>query len=120
MVTMTAVDGVMRVTASHENFTKLLRTVIADIEVNESWYLGRYEDVTLAVRNGTVESAKAHFVHDGYFEGRLPFPIKVDERWYLSTYLDVAEHVRKATFPSGQAHFDAEGYREGRLPFKLV
>ena len=57
--------------------------------------------------------------HDGYFEGRLPFPIHVDETWYMRQYPDVAESVRRGILPSAQAHFDEDGYREGRLPFGM-
>ena len=70
-------------------------------------------------RNGLVQSARAHFVNDGYFEGRMPFPIHVDERYYLSQNKGVADYVRKGMLESGQQHFDENGYAEGRLPFGL-
>ena len=60
-----------------------------------------------------------HFVEDGYFEGRLPFPMKVDERWYMTQYPDVADSVRRGILQSAQAHFDEDGYREGRLPYGM-
>jgi hypothetical protein len=66
-----------------------------------------------------VESAKQHFMEDGFFEGRLPFPMPVDERWYLEENADVAESVRKGVVGSGQQHFTEDGYREGRLPYPL-
>ncbi len=62
---------------------------------------------------------RLHFVNDGYFEGRLPFPIHVDERYYLSQNTGVADYVRKGMLESGQQHFDENGYAEGRLPFAL-
>jgi hypothetical protein len=58
-------------------------------------------------------------VNDGYFEGRLPAPIRVDEAWYLRRYPDVAEGIRKGILTSAQEHFDMDGYKEGRLPFEM-
>ena len=40
-----------------------------------------------------MRSAQQHFVDDGYFEGRLPFPMRVDEKWYLQQNPDVADSV---------------------------
>lgn len=66
-----------------------------------------------------MASARQHFLDDGYFEGRLPFPMPVDERWYLEHYPDVAESVRKGVVGSAEQHFAEDGYREGRLPYEL-
>ena len=79
----------------------------------------RYEDIARAVREGSIASAKQHFVDDGYFEGRLPFAVPVNERWYLEQYPDVAESIRKGVVASAEQHFAEDGYREGRLPFAL-
>jgi hypothetical protein len=116
MVTIGVVKGVTQVSAPYEDFLKLLRTLISVIEIDEGWYLRQYDDVALAIRSGTVQSAQQHFAVYGFFEGRLPFQITIDEEWYLAANPDVAENVRKGIIPSGQAHFDAAGYREGRLP----
>jgi hypothetical protein len=78
-----------------------------------------YPDIAEAIVQGIVLSSKSHFINDGYFEGRLPFPIQVDERYYLTQNPGVAEHVRKGDLASGQQHFDENGYQEGRLPFGL-
>ena len=93
--------------------------MIADMEVEEQWYLQQYPDVAAAIAKGLIKSAKTHFVTDGYFEGRLPCPIKVDEKWYLQQYPDVAESVHSGEIDSGQKHFTQDGYREGRLPFAI-
>jgi hypothetical protein len=58
-------------------------------------------------------------VSDGYFEGRLPAPVKIDEAWYLRRYPDVAEGISKGLLTSAQEHFEMDGYREGRLPFEM-
>jgi hypothetical protein len=93
--------------------------MISGIAVDEAWYLKEYEDIARAIRDGKVDSPKQHFIDDGYFEGRRPFPMPVDERWYLREYPDVAESVRKGVVASGEQHFDEDGYREGRLPYPL-
>ena len=118
-VEITSVKGELRVNVSYDGFIEILRSIISGIELDEDWYLSEYADIAEAVKAGRLASAKQHFVDDGYFEGRLPFPIEVDERWYLEQNPDVAENVRKGLLSSGQQHFAEDGYREGRLPRKL-
>ncbi len=118
-IEISTVRGELRVNLSYEDFVKILRTMISGIEINEAWYLSTYEDIAAAIRGGVVRSAKQHFVDDGYFEGRLPFPMQVDERWYLGQNPDVAESIRRGDVPSAQEHFEQDGYREGRLPFGM-
>ena len=116
-VEISTIRGELRVNVSYEDFIRLLKKMIVGTEVDEDWYLRTYEDIAKAVREGLIKSAQQHFVEDGYFEGRLPYPMKVDERWYMVQYPDVADSVRRGTLPSAQVHFDEDGYREGRLPF---
>jgi hypothetical protein len=97
----------------------MVRRMIAGIEVDEKWYLEQYPDIAAAIEQGIVTSAQEHFVNDGYFEGRRPFPIRVNERWYLMNNTGVADYVRQGRLVSGQQHFDENGYDEGRLPFAL-
>lgn len=118
-VEISTIRGQLKVNVSYDDFIKIIRMMIAGIEVDEAWYLREYEDIALAIRNGSVASAKQHFVDDGYFEGRLPFPMPVDERWYLQQYPDVADSVRKGVIGSGRQHFVEDGYREGRLPYAI-
>jgi hypothetical protein len=118
-IEISTIRGELRVNLSYENFVSILRTMIRGIEVNEAWYAKTYDDIGGAIKDGIVRSAKQHFVDDGYFEGRLPFPIAVDERWYLSENPDVEESIRKGTVDSAQDHFEKNGYREGRLPFGM-
>ena len=116
---ISTIRGELRVNVSYDDFIRLLKKMIVGTVVDEEWYLRTYEDIAKAVREGTIKSAQHHFVEDGYFEGRLPFPIKVDERWYSAQYPDVGDSVRRGVLPSAQAHFDEDGYREGRLPFGM-
>ena len=118
-VEISTIRGELRVSVSYEDFIRLLKRMIVGTEVDEEWYLRTYEDIANAIREGTIETAQQHFVEDGYFEGRLPFPIRVDERWYTNQYPDVGDSVRRGVLPSAQAHFDEDGYREGRLPFGM-
>jgi hypothetical protein len=118
-VEISTVRGELRVNVSYEQFLQIIKKIISGIEVDEEWYLRTYEDIAKAVRDGAVSSARQHFIEDGYFEGRLPFPIKVDEKWYLQQNPDVADSVRRGAVASGQTHFEEDGYREGRKPFPL-
>lgn len=118
-VEISTVRGELLVSLSYEDFINLIRLMISGIEVDEAWYRRQYEDIASAIRDGQVASARRHFIDDGYFEGRMPFPITVDEKWYQAQNPDVAESVRKGVVQSAQVHFDEDGYREGRLPFDL-
>lgn len=113
------VDGTPTISCSYEDYLAMLRRVIAGIEVDEDWYLRRYPDIADAIAQGIVKSAQEHFVNDGYFEGRQPFPIRVNERWYLMNNVGVADYVRQGKLESGQQHFEEHGYTEGRLPFPV-
>jgi hypothetical protein len=118
-VEISTVKGELRVNVSYEEFIRIIKLMISGVEVHEDWYSRTYEDIGKAIRDGVVASAQHHFVDDGYFEGRLPFPIHVDEKWYLQQNPDVADSVRRGVIPSGQAHFEEDGYREGRRPFNI-
>jgi hypothetical protein len=118
-IEISTIRGELRVNVSYENFVAILRQMIQGIEVDAAWYARAYEDIGNAIKAGTVASAQQHFVHDGYFEGRLPFPIRVDEAWYLANHADVADSIRNGTVATAQEHFDMNGYREGRLPFGM-
>jgi hypothetical protein len=118
-VEISTVRGELRVSLLYDDFIKLIRMMIAGVEVDEAWYRQQYEDIGRAITEGQIASAKQHFVDDGYFEGRLPFAIPVDDDWYKREYPDVAESVRTGVVASTQTHFDEDGYREGRMPFDL-
>lgn len=117
--TTATVRGKTRVSMSYDIFLKIIKMVLSTVDVDEGWYLRQYDDIAAAVKSGVVKSARQHFIEDGYFEGRQPFPIKVDEAWYLEQNPDVAQDVKAGKLASAQEHFDSNGYREGRLPFAL-
>jgi len=118
-VEISTVRGELRVSLSYDDFIKIIRLMISGIKVDEEWYLQEYGDIAQAIRDEQLMSAKQHFLDDGYFEGRRPFPMPVDERWYLEQYPDVAESVRKGIVGSVEQHFAEDGYREGRLPHEI-
>ena len=103
------------VVLSHEKLQALVRQFLELVEVDEEWYLSTYPDVAEGIANGGVLSARDHFIHDGYFEGRLPHDVEVDEAWYYEAYPDVAANF-KAGGPSAKEHYLEHGYREGRSP----
>lgn len=118
-VEISTVRGELRVSLSYDDFIKIIRLMISGIQVDEEWYLQEYGDIAQAIQDEQLTSAKQHFLDDGYFEGRRPFPMPVDERWYLEQYPDVADSVRKGVVGSAEQHFDEDGYREGRLPHEI-
>jgi hypothetical protein len=109
-------DGGHYVELLEAKFFGLLRHVLAQVDVDEDWYLASYNDVAEAVRTGSLKSARTHYVRAGYFENRLPRPIQVHEDWYLAEYPDVADAIRNGAFASATHHFESDGFKEGRLP----
>lgn len=97
-------------------FLELLRCLLVQVEMDESWYRETYKDVDAAVLAGTLKSARQHYIIAGYFENRFPRPVVVDEAWYLKTYPDVAAAIRSGSFTSATQHFERDGFKEGRLP----
>jgi hypothetical protein len=59
----------------------------------ESYYLQSHPDVAAAVENNAFETALAHFLECGQFEGRDPSP-RFNTQYYLQQNPDVAAVVR--------------------------
>jgi hypothetical protein len=106
-------------TATYEDLVKMIQKFLCSVDFDEAWYLETYPDIADAVRDGRVESARQHFIENGYFEGRLPAPPRIDEKWYLENYPDVAVAVESGVVVSAERHFQDTGYFEGRLPHAL-
>ncbi|HEY3845793.1 MAG TPA: hypothetical protein VGL95_01620, partial [Acetobacteraceae bacterium] len=66
-VEISTVKGELRVNVSYEEFIRIIKMMIAGVEVQEEWYARTYEDIGKAIRDGIVASAQQHFVDDGYF-----------------------------------------------------
>ncbi len=90
---------------------------IANVEIDEVWYLDRYPDVAKAIEDKILKSATEHYCHSGYFEHRMPYYISVDPSWYVEQYPDVRDAIQNKVFASAQAHFELIGFKEGRHPF---
>lgn len=72
-----------------------------------------YPDVAKAFAAGDVQSARAHFIGFGYFEGRLPSNNFFDAAAYAEANPDVeARFGRNAE--QLLSHFSKHGYFEGR------
>jgi hypothetical protein len=108
----------LQVVTSYENLIKMIKLILAGVQVDENWYLKQYPDVAQAISDDMVGSARQHFIDNGYFEGRLPFAMDVDEKFYQKEYPDVADSIKRGSEASAQDHFLRDGYKEGRLPFR--
>lgn len=51
-----------------------VRTFLPWLPFDAEWYLRANPDVAEAVAEGALESAHAHFIDNGFFEGRAPIP----------------------------------------------
>lgn len=113
---MTASKGKIVASIDYDELRAVIGLLLRGVEVDEVWYLATYPDIAEAITAGLVPNAKAHFVENGYFEGRLPFPLEVDEEWYCGVYPDIGAAIDRGEFKSAASHFREFGYPEGRLP----
>jgi len=93
-----------------------MRPMLVSVEFDEAFYRKQNSDVDAKIIQGELKSGKDHYIVAGYFEDRLPRPVKVDEAWYIKEYPDVGEAIQKGSFMSAAQHFGVEGFKEGRLP----
>ena len=110
-------NGGSTIHLSEDEFKEIVKLLLRGVDVDEDWYLTENADVAQAIRDGGFKSARHHFIEEGYFEGRKPYPFRVNEQWYLRTYPDVAESIKTGRASSPQQHFQDHGYAEGRLPW---
>ena len=82
-MTLATVRGEVTASASYAEFQEMIRTLLVGIEVDEEWYLEQNPDIAEAIKAGIVQSAKQHFVYDGYFEGRRPSQSRSMRRFTL-------------------------------------
>jgi len=113
---MSTANGQIKATVRHDDLILMIKLLLSGVDVDEEWYLRQYPDVEKAIiEEGDTKSAKQHYVDNGYFENRLPFPIPVDDAWYQQQYADVAASIREGGV-GAQEHFIRQGYKEGRMP----
>jgi hypothetical protein len=105
-----------QITIPTELFKLLLQVTVANSDFNAAGYLKANPDVAEAIRKGSTEDARIHYVGFGFFESRAGATPEVDEGWYLRTYSDVAEGVKARQVSSAAEHFKVVGAAEGRSP----
>jgi hypothetical protein len=108
----------LTITLSTDDLRRLLRVALADVPVDEKWYVEQVPGLEEDLEAGAFSSAAEHYYFHGYLEGRLPQRPKVDEDYYFKTYPDVAEAVKSGEIKSGYEHFLTAGYAEGRMPLR--
>ncbi len=99
---------------------QLLQTIAASAPFSEAFYLEQNPDIAEAHAKGLISDLHAHFIEQGYFEGRTGSSPPVDERYYIAAYPDVAEAVRRGDVASGSEHYHRSGATEGRIPNSQV
>jgi hypothetical protein len=114
-LSIVAVGGVPKVSNSYEEVLEIVSLILRGIEIDEEWYLTQYPHLAGALEDGLIKSARNHFIHSGYFEGRLPRAPDFDEQWYLAEYPDVADGITKGEIESARQHYLEHGYQEGRF-----
>jgi hypothetical protein len=77
------------------------------------FYLKEYPEVVDLFKTG-LRSAAQHFLHRGFYEGRLPF--RFDEEFYLSTYPEVAIAISNGHFENALRHYYEVGRKSGFSP----
>jgi len=87
----------------------------AALPFDEEFYLSTYEDVRKAHLSGELPDVRAHFVQQGYLEGRFGCRPDVDEAFYTTTYPDVAAAIADRDVSSALEHYMRAGAIEGRF-----
>ncbi|RVU18118.1 hypothetical protein [Methylobacterium oryzihabitans] len=109
-------DGKHNILIDKDLLVSILKKALTAVNVDDEWYLDRYQDVRTAIARGEFKSARDHFVRFGYLEGRLPYAIPVDEAYYLDHNPDVRAGIEAGALPDAATHFYMSGASEGRLP----
>ena len=115
-LSVVTVNGQLKVNNTYDEFLDIVRSLLRATNFDSEWYVAEYPDLAEALASGEIRSPKEHFIDSGYFEGRLPGPLKVDAAWYLEKYPDVAEGIERGDSESAEQHFLEHGYWEGRAP----
>jgi len=100
---------------SRKLFHDLLTAALETVSVDEDWYKEKYPDFYHQLLHGHFESAKEHYVRFGFYEDRIPHPIKVDPEFYVQEYPDTQRLAGDIT--ALQEHFESYGFKEGRIPY---
>jgi hypothetical protein len=55
---------------NEQELRAILKQLLGAVNFDDAFYRARYPDIEAALRNGVIQSAIAHFIAHGYFEGR--------------------------------------------------
>jgi hypothetical protein len=93
----------------------ILVAAASSMPFDEKFYCLTYPELRDAHESGAVADLRAHFIEDGYFEGRFGSKPDVDEQFYKETYPDVAAAVTRGEVKSAFDHYMRAGASEGRF-----
>ncbi len=116
---VTSINGQPYASVSYQELKDIIKLFLRSVPVDDPWYRAQHKDVAHAIESGNYQSAKHHFVEEGYFEGRLPCSLRIDEAWYIRNNPDVAVGLKFGVIKSAMEHYKSHGYIEGRLPFEV-
>jgi hypothetical protein len=108
--------GRLRVDIERADMLEIIKSLLAAVPIDESWYRATYPQAAGSIDDGTFPTATNHYAQVGYFEGYFPFQIIVDEKWYVSRYDHVKIGLERGRAKSAQDHFMRLGYQEGCRP----
>ncbi len=89
------------------------------IPFDAGFYARCYADLAEAASRGTVPDLHAHFVANGFREGRLPGPPRFDPVYYLESNPDLVGLHESGGAPALLAHYLRHGRAEGRFGHPL-
>jgi hypothetical protein len=95
---------------------ELLLIAASNLPFDQEFYLENYPDIAKAIDHGRVSSARAHFIEEGFLEGRFGSKPQVDEGYYKNAYPDVAAAVNAGGIASALEHYMRAGAYEARIP----
>ncbi|MAP94046.1 MAG: hypothetical protein CMK07_03750 [Ponticaulis sp.] len=94
------------------------RAYPAQMEFDEDWYRETYPDVDQSITDGTIKSAQEHFIHNGFYENRLPSSKLFDSKYYYQANEDIQTAFRSNDKNKLFDHYIKAGITEGRAPNK--
>lgn len=109
-------DAKAPVSVPRHLFRDLLTAALDTVPVDEEWYKEKYPDFYAQLLHGHFENAKEHYIRYGFFEDRIPHPIKIDPEFYTREYPDIQRLAGDVA--ALQDHFESYGFKEGRLPYE--
>jgi len=87
----------------------LLTQILQKCDIDTKFYSEKYPDISDIVSSGKFKSLDEHFVHQGYYEGRLPAPLAFDPMWYRNRYADMAQLAAAAGDAGLERHYIEHG-----------